>query len=153
MEVARLRRIARPEKGDRAPGAIAERAAAVKQLMDLIYPGRKIPLEAVRGLVLEAYRSADDNYGEREALEWAEGFQFSGDIGVRDAVGLASAGGRLEVYVREVHEQMSRGGKRLSRESILKWVPVRDADRDRLLGLVGGIAIVTPPAYGISTID
>jgi hypothetical protein len=86
------------------------RAREVKRLIDAIYPRGKVALEAVRSLVLEAYRSTDDNYGEREAIEWAEGFSFPEALGSRDAEGLARAGGTLEVYVADRHKAMSQEG-------------------------------------------
>jgi hypothetical protein len=109
--------------------------------------------------IWEAHRSADDEYGMAEALEWAEGYTFPEDIQDRDSKDLDRHGGNLAAMCRSRHTEMSTGGKRMSLESISRMcdgvIPPEDEDFVKLTALVDGIEIVvqddfkpcqTPPA-------
>ena len=79
----------------------------VRRTYRLLYPGKEIPVSSARALIHEAVASADDEYGEREALDWAGGYQFPPDIAARDSTGLSDAGS-LPEYVRQHHSTMHR---------------------------------------------
>ena len=125
---------------------IRQQARLVRRTLRLLYPGMTPDVGAVQRLIWEAHASADDEYGEEEAIAWAEDFHFPSDVGVRDSNGLRLAHGNLSQYVRARHETMSRGG-RLSRESIQQWVPPDDPDYATLLDLVDGIPIVVDDEF------
>jgi hypothetical protein len=103
----------------------------------------KRPLQEVLKLVGEAYSANDENYGEMEAVKWANGFRFADDIGSRDALLLAEAGHDLETMVRRKQEAMAVKG-RMSEMRVRHEVPADDPDFERLLALVNGIPIVLP---------
>ena len=127
---------------------VKRHARVVRELLRQLYPGRGFSVDEVEYLVWEAYKSADDDYGEKEAIEWADGFKFRDGFGECDRIGLEEAGGDLEAYIRLLHSKMSSdGGRRLSRESIERLVPPDDPDYDRLLDLVDGIEILTAESF------
>jgi len=105
-----------------------------------LFPRLAVDVSSIHKLVAEAYESTSDEYGELEALEWAEGFQFPPDIATRDFHDFERLGRDLEALVRERHAAMSAKG-RLSRDSIEAFVPTDDPDRQALLDLVDGIPI------------
>ena len=107
------------------------------------FPGEVICRHAVSRLAVEAYKITDDDYGEKEAIEWASGFEFAPDLGIRDGNLLKEACGDLEVVVREKQALMADERTRLSLGSIKDMVPLDDPDRQRLIELVQGIQIVT----------
>ena len=125
---------------------IRRQAKLVRRTLRLLHPEFSADMGAISRLIWEAHASADDEYGESEAIAWAEQFQFPEDIHVRDSNGLRMAHGNLATYVRARHETMAATG-RLSRDSIEAWVPLDDPDRDRLLDLVDGIPIVVDEAF------
>ena len=97
----------------------------VRRTLRLLYPGRVFDPGTISRLIWEAHASTDDNYGEEEALRWAEGYEFPPDIGSRDSDGLRMAHGNLSQYCRARHEAMSAAG-RLSRDSIGKFIDPED---------------------------
>ena len=138
--------------GEATPAKVKMHTKRVCKLLSLLYPGRHVDGKEVGLLVAEAYRSADDEYGEAEAKEWGGDFQFPSGIWRRDSQGLLRLGGDLSAYTREVHAKMAADG-RLSEERIdasymaAGLDPVGDPDYGRLKGLVGGIPIVTEEGW------
>ena len=93
---------------DGAVPIIAKRVARkIMALMIKWFPGEVICRHAVNRLALEAYKITDDDYGEKEANEWASGFEFAPDLGARDGNLLEDACGDLEVVVRGKQVAMS----------------------------------------------
>ena len=120
-----------------------ENAGAIVEMI----PEEVICRHALDRLAVEAYKVTDDDYGEEEAIEWASGFEFPADLGVRDGNLLREAGGELEAVVRAKHVQMSDHGSRLSLKSVDGMVPLDDPDRQRLIDLINGIPIVTSEEF------
>ena len=116
-------------------------AKRITRFSKLLFPDKHIDVSAINKLVTEAYESTSDEYGEMEALEWAEGFQFPPDIADRDLADLHRLGGDLEALVRERHQEMAARG-RLSVSSIEAYVDEDDPDRQTLVDLVEGIPIL-----------
>ena len=95
----------------------------------------------VARLVKEAYVSTDDEYGEEEAIIWAEDFKFPEGLGARDAQRLAEAGS-LKGAVEGLHAEMAKAG-RLSEGSIRSLLSEDDEDFDKLMDLLRGVKILT----------
>jgi hypothetical protein len=98
------------------PRDVMRHARALRCLMIELFPQRRPPdPRAVASLMWEAYKAEDDNYGEEEALRWAEGFRFESNLGDRDAALLRAVDGDLCHMVKIKHEIISAQG-RLSEE-------------------------------------
>ena len=115
-------------------------------LLRALFPSSALSAQSVDNIVRSAVRAADDDYGETEALTWAQGFRFPPGIGQRDHDGLAAHQGDLPSYIRSLHSAMSSAG-RLSVASITASVPDSDPDFATLVALVDGIPIVTDPSF------
>ena len=126
------------QQSSRPTRAQAKRIAKITRQL---FPEVKTDTVQIEQLLIEAYESTSDEYGEAEALEWADGFQFPADVASRDMMDLDRHGGDLEAMVRERHDIMSSKG-RLSIESVEAFVAEDDPDRQALLELVHGIPIV-----------
>ena len=76
---------ARPAVSPEPMPALAKRVAAdIMELIVKLFPAARCTRRDLNALVTEAYRVTDDDYGEREAISWAEDFKFPDDIGDRD---------------------------------------------------------------------
>jgi hypothetical protein len=113
----------------------------VTQIANVLFPD-----ENIRCLVQESIQSADENYGELEAIEWADGYEFPSNLGQRDSQRLVELNGDLAAMTRERHAAMLKVG-RLSDESILSTVDPSDPDLDLLRSLVTGVPIVTATLF------
>ena len=82
---------------------------------------------------------SDQEFGEQEALEWAEGFVFPAGVGFRDEIDLRLMGGDLGEVAKSRH--LSMGDTRLSMDRI-DSLGYEDEDTVRLRGLVRGMDIV-----------
>jgi hypothetical protein len=118
--------------------------SGVKYTIDSLYPDEGIDETELTRVVNDAFASADGNYGEREAIEWAEGFTFPPDIGNRDGDELASLEGNLAELVRRRQAAMP---SRISEESVRAVVPQSDPDFDSMLAIARGIPITTAPGF------
>ena len=133
------------------PSEVKRQARLVRNTLKLLYPKATYDLEAIKLRVWEAHRSADDEYGMEEAIEWAEGYTFPPDIHVRDETDLLAHDGDLASMCQDHHTRMSSGGARMSRESIARMcagvIPPDDPDYILLEKLVDGIEIVVPDTF------
>ena len=111
-------------------------------LISCLFPRGEVSALEVQGVVESAWRAADDNYGESEAIKWGGDFVFPAGMGDRDADRLRELEGDLAALTSERHSQMSEVG-RLSAESIRATVDPLDPDFELLLSLVDGIPVVT----------
>jgi hypothetical protein len=93
-------------------------------------------------LIEAAYRSTDDNYGEREALTWAENFAFPPGVADRDSDILSGYAFDLSAMVRAQHENTSSA--RLNRSRVHQCIPSDDPDFATLLELADGVKILVP---------
>lgn len=116
----------------------------VYRISRAMFPDDPVEKQEILKLVEEAYRSADDEYGEAEAITWADGFVFPQGLGERDAGDLASEGGNLASLVRKRHRAMP---SRLSCATVLEHVPWSDPDFDALMSIADGIPIVTASGF------
>ena len=82
---------------------------------------------------------SDQEFGEREALEWADGFVFPSGINIRDEFDLRLMGGDLAEVAKSRHFSMGDTRLSLSKIESLGYV---DDDIIRLLGLVRGMDII-----------
>ena len=119
---------------------VRELTNLVRKMHRQLYPRHSFKREAIEQLIWEAFRSTDDEFGEEEALRWAEGYEFPADIADRDSEKLRAAGGNLAEMTSDRHAEMASAG-RLSKERIEAMVPRDDEDYDRLIDLVDGIDI------------
>jgi len=120
--------------------------AEVTRVANVLFPQERILESEIRGLVEEAMQSADENYGELEAIEWADGYRFPSNLGQRDSQRLIELNGDLAAMTKERHAAMLKVG-RLSDESISLTVDPFDPDIDLLRSLVMGIPIITAQAF------
>lgn len=89
--------------------------------------------------VKAAFFVSDQEFGEREALDWAEDFVFPPGIGWRDELDLCFMGGDLGELARSRHTSMGDTRLSLSRIDSLGYV---DDDVLRLRDLVVGMDII-----------
>ena len=111
--------------------------SALQLLIELL-PGLSHRLSDARKLMELSFACGCEEYGEMEAVHWAEGFQFPCDITKGDLAELQSNGMDLVSLVRK--RQLVMGKKRLSLESIER-ISKSDPDYSRLVGLVEGLRI------------
>ena len=128
------------------PKAIKGILPRLLKIVRTLFPSHQISEERVSLLLNAAVRAADDDYGEEEALRWANGYRFPAGIGDRDLAALQSHDGNLATYVSDLHVAMALTG-RLSEDSIKASVPTSDPDYRTLMNLVAGIPIVTDPTF------
>ena len=123
--------------------ALKRMSAKVHECVKRVYGEDFVKRREVARLVKEAYISTDDDseYGEEEAIIWAEDFKFPEGLGARDAQRLAEAGS-LKGAVEELHAGMARA-RRLSEESIGSLLSEDDEDFDKLMDLLRGVKILT----------
>ena len=133
------------------PSEVKRQARLVIATLKNLYPDKHYDREEIKRAIWEAHRSADDDYGIEEALEWAEGYTFPDGIHTRDTDTFHRHSGDLGSMASEQHQRMAAGGRRLSRESIAAvcegYIDPTDDDYIKLLGLVDGIKICTPPDF------
>ncbi len=96
----------------------------VTRLAACLFPEETIVASEISTIVLEAVKASDENYGELEAVEWANGFVFPSNIGLRDSLRLAELGGNIAAMAKERHGVMTGEG-RLSNESIERTILFR----------------------------
>lgn len=89
--------------------------------------------------VKAAFFVSDQEFGEREAVEWAGGFEFPKGLGLRDEVDLHMAGGNLAALAKLRQSQMGDTRLDFCRIKSLGYV---DEDVVRLQGLVRGMEIL-----------
>jgi len=89
--------------------------------------------------VKAAFFVSDQEFGERDALDWAEDFVFPPGIGWRDELDLCLMGGDLGELARSRHTSMGDTRLSLSRIDSLGYV---DDDVLRLRDLVVGMDII-----------
>ena len=90
-------------------------------------------------------RTADGEYGEEEAREWGEGFEWPQDIGRRDETLARDCRYNLAEMARRQHAK--GGADRLSRERVNAHVPMDDPDRARMESLVEGMQVLTEEGF------
>jgi hypothetical protein len=118
----------------------------VTRIAHVLFPSENILVSEISSLVRNSILSADENYGELEAIEWANGYTFPPGLGSRDAERLRELNGDLAAMTRERHAEMLVVG-RLCDESIKNTVDPSDPDFSLLRGLVTGIPIVTAQEF------
>ena len=112
----------------------------------MLCPALNPTVTSLLPILRRGYRSSDEDFGEKEALEWANGFAFPTDFGRLDTEGLAAHGYDLAAFVRSKQARMSQRG-RLSRARVDSVVDPSDPDYERLLDLVDGIPIEVHPDF------
>jgi len=114
-------------------------ARMVSHLQSMFSAGTGLSEIDLIRFVKASFFVSDQEFGEREALEWAEGFQFPKGIGGRDESGLRLVGGELGKLVKLRHFGMGNTRLSLDRIDSLGYV---DEDVIRLRELVGGMDII-----------
>ena len=110
------------EEGGRVGGVeslASDSVVKVKAMVELIkemYPEEAWDEAAVRTAVEESIRTADGEYGEEEAREWGEGFEWPQDIERRDETLARDCGYNLAEMARRQHAK--GGADQLSRERV-----------------------------------
>ncbi len=139
------------EEGGRVGGVeslASDSVVKVKAMVELIkemYPEEAWDEAAVGMAVEESIRTADREYGEEEAREWGEGFEWPQDIGRRDETLARDCGYNLAEMARRQHAK--GGADRLSRERVNAHVPLDDPDRARMESLVEGMQVLTEEGF------
>ena len=64
--------------------------------MELLFGEGKVTKREIVVLAKETHAATDDNYGEQEAIDWAQGFEFLEGLGERDAAQVAGSGSLSE---------------------------------------------------------
>ena len=98
------------------------------------------------GLVDQAYRWADQQFGLQEAREWAQGYQVPDTVVRDDTELLENAGGDLVEMARRARK--AQWGNRLSRERVEAVITMGNPERDKLLELATiGIRVLLPKNF------
>jgi len=118
----------------------------VSRTTNVLFPVERVQVREIANLVKEAIQSADKNFGDHEAIEWASGFNFPPGLGTRDANKLFEFNGNLADVTRERHTFMLKQG-RLCKESTQRTVDPSDPDYALLMSLVDGVPKVTADAF------
>jgi hypothetical protein len=121
-----------------------EKVGHVMRMIGRMFGEGEVDEGDLKALVAEAYEVTDSQYVLRDAIKWGEGFVWPEEVRGRDWQRVLSAGS-LEAAVADRHREMS--GDRLSRERVDRWVERTDGDRDRLLGLCGGMNVFVDESF------
>ena len=121
-------------------GEIRSRVEEITAMMAGMFPNESKTAHDVRGVIREAFTTVDGLYGEQEAAQWGEGFEWPPGVYERDAQLAIEADYDLEGMVARQHQGMTT--ERLSAERVCKWVPVTDPDYARMLLLADGMRVV-----------
>ena len=132
--------------GEATPARVKSVTKTVLRMLRTLHTGRTFDKGAVNLVVWQAYRSADDEYGEKEALVWGAGYRIPSGLKDRDVTALQSAGGSLPTLVSNTHAEMTRKG-RLDLTRVANLVGEDDPDKQRLEGLVDGIPIFAAEGF------
>jgi hypothetical protein len=95
--------------------------------------------KSIRNIVVEAYKTANENYGIEEAIQWADNFSWPKNIADRDLRLFETSEYSLSRMTRCHHRNMAPN--RLSRDRINRVVGLHDPDRKLLLDLVNGMRV------------
>lgn len=111
----------------------------------LYYKPEKQPtIDSVRQILTDAYKSTDENYGAKEAIEWANGFEIPSSTVTSDMNKFRAAGLDFKVMVKR---QISLNAEnRLSKERIDKLLP-DNPEKDKLYDLSNGMVIPQCPSF------
>jgi hypothetical protein len=99
----------------------------------------------VRQLTQAAFLANSQVTERRDALLWAENYQFPQDIHERDELRLAAVHGDFTSMVASL--QTDQRPSRFSRERVLAMVPPSDPDFNYLLTLADGMTIFMPKSF------
>lgn len=119
-------------------------AKTIGKMADLaseIFPGVCGDPDSLKRVVEEAFKTADEDYGEQKAAEWGQGFFWPVGIHLRDERLAAAHGYNIEAMSRA--HQEARRHERLSHERVERWVPSDDPDRQRMFSLADGMNVLT----------
>lgn len=121
-------------------------AAVQKMLIQIIsmFPTRPKDFSSIFRIVKLAFYVCSLVFGEKEALEWAGGFVFPDDLGIRDQLAIESMGGDLAKLVKE--KQKLQAADRLNLQRI-ESLGYEDEDVRRLKSLVEGMEIVVGNSF------
>jgi hypothetical protein len=101
--------------------------------------------EEMSDFTSEACKRCDKDYGESEAIKWAQGFQINPEILVRDSADLLRHENNFCSLVTERLANLSPN--RLSRDRILRNISLDNPERERLLLLADGVPILTADGF------
>jgi hypothetical protein len=118
-----------------------EKILKVLDTVAKLFPESPWTESELREVIEEAYEMSDEDFREQAAADWGRGFAWPDDVGLRDESLAEEHGFDIERMARA--HQASRASERLSRERIEEWVPAEDPDRQRLLSLAEGMAVLT----------
>jgi len=122
-------------------------AAAIQRMVTQIqfmFPKRREDDSRIWRIIKVAFYVCSLTFGEKEALEWADGFRFPSELGSRDQLAFERMNGDLAGVVREKH--MSQVADRLNLQRI-ENLGYEDDDVRRLKSLVEGMEIVVDNSF------
>jgi hypothetical protein len=102
--------------------------------------------ELVKETVRAAYKMADGLFGEKEAVDWADGFSIPEEAVRHDESLLRSAGLDFDAMVRRRLKDLA--GQRLSRQRVESCISKENPERDKLLRLAEtGMPLLLDPDH------
>lgn len=103
-----------------------------------------LPCNRLEELVVEAIMSADGNYGEGEAIKWANGYEFPQELVDSDLRLFQASQLDFTQMVRRRLKQL--GGERLSKERVER-LRQDNPERYRLFDIANGMRVPLPPGF------
>jgi hypothetical protein len=107
--------------------------------------GEAVSISTVETLIEEARSKFGVKKNQEDAMDWANGFQFPSDAGLRDKENVERKGGDIVQYIQEIHTTTKENRLNLAR--IEKLVPKSDPDYSALSRLVEGVPIFTNKGF------
>ena len=103
------------------------------------------PTRQVEELVKEAYEFVDEIYGIDAAVQWAEGFKVPAEAVARDLRIFRAEGNSIENMARGRLAGIRQ--TRLSEDRVGQCISADNPERERLLGLAGGMRVPLPADF------
>lgn len=110
----------------------------------LFAPQEILPYNQLEELVVEAIASADGNYGEGEAIKWADGYEFPQELVDSDLRLFRASQLDFTQMVRSWLKQL--GSERLSKARV-EQLRQDNPERDRLFDIANGMRVPLPPGF------
>jgi hypothetical protein len=101
-------------------------------------------VESVRAILTDTYVSTDENYGIKEAIEWAEGFEIPSSAVASDMRKFRAAGLDFKSMVRR--QISTNAANRLPKERVDMLLP-NNPEKNKLYNLANGMVIPHCPFF------
>ena len=120
-------------------------AKSIKYTVSRMFaPGESMPVGSLERLIEDAVASTNENYGIKEAVKWAEGFEFPQDLVDSDRRLLRASGLDFTKMVKRRLEKI--GAERMSHDRVQK-LRTDNPEKLRLFDLADGMRVPIPTGF------